>query len=374
LKFFRRSELSSSQLSILFLVKVLVGIFYGWIGINYGNTAEAGDTWWLHWKGVKEYKLLLTDPGDFIYSVFHSPYPGGYGNFFSSSDSWWNDIKNNTFLKFLALLNVFSFGNYYVNLIMYSFITFFGTVAFYRVMKDVFPTQKIAVLLGCFFLPSFIYWGSGVHKDGLIFLAISMIVFNIYFYTRERKIRVFRLTAVLLWLLLILFLRNFMLVTLLPALIAWVVSYKVRYKPLVVFSVFYCLFALLFFTAKYIHPSLDFPAATASRQESFVRLNGESEVTVQKLDPNIIGFVKSMPQAFYLTVLRPTFSDVKNLLGLAAFAEVYLYLFFFVIFLIWRNKDLDPDQRFVIFCVFFGFSVLMMVGYTVNNLGAIARY
>jgi hypothetical protein len=46
----------------------------------------------------------------------------------------------------------------------------------------------------------------------------------------------------------------------------------------------------------------------------------------------------------------------------------------FGIFLIWRLKQTFPDERFILFCLFFSVSVLLMIGYSVNNLGAIVRY
>ena len=39
-KFFTRSGITQSQLIILFLVKVMAGIFYGWIGIYYSSLAQ----------------------------------------------------------------------------------------------------------------------------------------------------------------------------------------------------------------------------------------------------------------------------------------------------------------------------------------------
>jgi len=42
-KFFTASGLTSSQLVIIFLLKVMAGIFYGWIGVYYGEMAQMLD-------------------------------------------------------------------------------------------------------------------------------------------------------------------------------------------------------------------------------------------------------------------------------------------------------------------------------------------
>ena len=45
IKFFRNSGLTPAQLVIVFLLKVIAGIIYGWIGVYYGNLAQMVDTW-----------------------------------------------------------------------------------------------------------------------------------------------------------------------------------------------------------------------------------------------------------------------------------------------------------------------------------------
>jgi hypothetical protein len=35
------------------------------------------------------------------------------------------------------------------------------------------------------FVPSFLYWGSGIHKEGLIFTGIALIIFHVYCPSRK---------------------------------------------------------------------------------------------------------------------------------------------------------------------------------------------
>ncbi|HZH94521.1 MAG TPA: hypothetical protein VEY06_01500, partial [Flavisolibacter sp.] len=197
-KFFKQSGLTSAQLIIFFFLKVLAGIFYGWIGVYYGELAQMVDTWGYHYESLKEYQLLLDDPSDFFSSLFKTTYDTGYSGFLTSGNSWWTDLKSNSLLKVLALFNLFSFGNYYVNLVFFSFITLFGPIAIYRVMKDIFPTKKMVVLAATFLVPSFLYWTSGIHKDGIIFLGFAMIIYHFYFLIKENKLQWHRLLMIIL--------------------------------------------------------------------------------------------------------------------------------------------------------------------------------
>ncbi|MGZ5189933.1 MAG: hypothetical protein ACXWCZ_02875, partial [Flavisolibacter sp.] len=332
-KFFTRSGLTNSQLVILFLLKVMAGIFYGWIGVYYGNMAQMIDTWAYHYESLQEYDLLKKDPSEFLVSLFSTTYEGGYTNFLTSQNSWWNDVKATFLIKIIAIFNLFSFGNYYINVIFLSFITLFGPIALARVMLDVFPTKKLAVLLAAFLIPSFLYWTSGMHKEGLIFMSIAVIIYHFYFGYKENRFPLYRLTAIVLCLMMILVLRNFLILTLVPPLVAWIASTKLKIKPILTFSGVFILFLVLFFTAKYFHPSLDFPKATVTKQHEFMKLGGGSAVVVRHLEPTPLSFVINAPQALSLSTIRPYPSDVRHLLSLVAATEITLILLLFLVFL-----------------------------------------
>jgi hypothetical protein len=372
-RFFKDSGLSPAQLIIFFLLKVMAGIFYGWIGVYYGELAQMVDTWAYHYESLREYELLRHNPSEFFHSIFRNTYEDGYSKFLSTENSWWNDLKGTILVKLMAILNLLTTGHYYINVIFYSFLTLFGPVAVYRVMKDLFPSNRMAVLIATFLVPSFLYWTSGIHKDGLIFVGFGLIVYHFYFGFKESRWPWYRIAFILLGLLMVLALRNFLIITMIPALVAWVLSRKLRYPPIYIYLAVYSLFILFFFTARYMSPRLDFPQAVTVRQQEFLQLRGGSAVDVDRIEPSVKSFVVNAPQAFSLSVLRPYPADVKHLLSLAAALEINLLLLLFVAFLLWRKKQTGLTP-FILFCLFLSFSLLMMIGYTVNFLGAIVRY
>src|SRR6266576_6508352 len=80
-KFFNRSGLSNPQLVIIFLLKVMAGIFYGWVGIYYGNHAQMVDTWGFHYNSIQETQLLYQNPHEYLVNLFRDPYSGGVTKF-----------------------------------------------------------------------------------------------------------------------------------------------------------------------------------------------------------------------------------------------------------------------------------------------------
>ena len=373
IKFFTNSGLTKAQLILLFLLKVMAGIFYGWVGAYYGQMAQMIDTWGYHVESLDEYRLLVDQPGEFFSNFFRSNYERGYEKFFSTENSWWNDIKGTFLIKIMALFNVASFGHYYVNVIFICFLTFFGPVAVYRVMSDVFPNKKMQVLLATFLIPSFLYWTSGLHKEGLIFMGLALMIYHFYMGFRDGSFGMKRILNIILGFLLVLILRNFLIITLVPPLLAWLLAVKFKKRPLLIFGATAVLFIVFFFTARYLHPALDFPQATVNKHLEFRKLGGGSAVEVKTLEPRFGSFLTNTPQALSLSMLRPYPSDVKHLLSLAAALEINLILLLFLIFLVWR-KNGKPISPFLLFCLFLSFGILMMIGYTVNILGAIVRY
>jgi len=243
-------------------------------------------------------------------------------------------------------------------------------------MNDVYPGKKLQMIVSVFLIPSFLYWTSGLHKEGLIFLGFSLVIFNFYFGLKKQKFPLANMLFIVLGLLIVLVFRNFLIIILIPALVAWFFAFKFSKKPLTVFSVCYIFFVISFFAAKYISTRLDFPEVVVTKQKEFVSLHGNSSVPMKKLEPNFASFVINMPQTLSLSILRPYPSDVRHILSLAAATETNWLLLLFLIFLVFPSKKNDKNHAviFVYFCLFLSFSVLITIGYSVNNIGAIVRY
>jgi hypothetical protein len=374
-RFFKKTGLSNPQLVIIFLLKVIAGIFYGWMGHFYGGFAQMLDTWNYHHNSLIEYQILRSNPDEYFSSLFHDPYNNaGITSFFGSKNSYWNDLKGNIFTKTLSIFNIFSFGQYYINVIFYQFISLFGPIALYRVMVDVFPRQKIIVLLTIFFIPSFYYWSSGIHKEGLLFTGIALIVFHLYFGYKEKKISLTRWLGILTGLMILLLLRNFVFVLILPAIMSWVLANKWPKYGLTCFSAVYLFCIIAFFSLRYINPTLNLPQAVVSKQQAFLNNVGKSSVPIRQLEPTVASFILNTPQAATLAAVRPYPSDVHHLLALAAAIETDLILLLFLLFMFFRKRELVTSKNLLYFCIFFSVFLLLAIGFSVNNLGAIVRY
>jgi hypothetical protein len=376
IRFFRSSGLTQTQLILLFCLKVAVGIFYGWLGVYYASTGNMRDTWAFHTGGLEEEILLLNDPVRFLTELIHDPYEGGKWKLFQSDDSYWNDLKGNALIKGLAILNLITGGHYFVNVLFYNFFGLIGLVCFYRVLTHRFHTQPIATALTVLLLPSVLFWTSGIHKEGILFTAIGLITYCIYFSFQARHWSIKRIAAIFLSLLLILVFRNHLLLALLPALLLWALTQRFPNHKGWITAALYTGCLLLFFLSPVITPRLNLPEAVAQKQHEFLQLKGgKSSLPVEPLEPTPMGFLKNLPQSLDLALTRPHLSNVRHLLSLAAYLEVIGWAVILLLWIWFRDKRKTwPRESLDYFLLTFSIAVILIIGFSINNLGAIVRY
>jgi len=334
------------------------------------------DTWRFFEASKPETDMLLSNPWTFIKDIFHHGYNNGAGNIFNGENSYWNDLKSNVVIKLMAVCNVLTFRHYYSNIILFNFIFLFGPVAFYRVMQQSFPQKKWLLIITVFMLPSFLFWCSGIHKDGLIFLTLALVIFYFNQLLNSSKLQVGALLIFLCSFALLFALRNIICLLLLPALLTWFLCHRYPNRRPVVIGAVYGICIIFFFLTPYISPSLNLPAYAAEKQHEFMQLQGGSQIKVQPLQPTFVGFARFLPNALDIALLRPHISEVHNASYLPAILELFLLWFLIGLFIL--SKKHYPENgnhiAIIIFCFCFAFTYLLLSGYTVTFSGAIVRY
>ncbi|MBK8497087.1 MAG: hypothetical protein IPL50_20375 [Chitinophagaceae bacterium] len=300
--FIKNAGISSRFILGLFLIKIMAGIAIGWVSIHiYG---PGNDYWDVNDFAREEYQLMLTNPARYLSNLFTSDYEGGYGGIFNSFNSYWNDLENNILIKLVSVFNIFSRGDYYINSLFFNFIIFFGHVILYRLFIQVFPfTQgpvkgQLWVIIGCFLLPSTLYFTSGIHKDGLVFLMLAVLVYSIYQSLHKNSFSARRSILIVTAFLFLFLLRNFVFLALLPAVFAWILAYRTKWNALLTFTAVYLISGLSFFTVNFINLAIDPPAIIVNKQADYINLPvASTQIPLTPLQPNFMSFVTNAPQA-----------------------------------------------------------------------------
>ena len=357
------------MLVALFAIKMLAGLAYAWFYLQ-PNYHTNSDSFRFYAYSLEETNILLTQPLHFLKDIFSYGYTTT-GNVFVGDNSYWNDLKSNIIIKLLAVCNVFSFKNYFINIIFFNFFFFFGLIGFYRVMQSVFTAKKYVLIIPVFLIPSFLFWCSGIHKDGLIFSAIGL-VFYFFHQLLQKKFFLKYSIFIILLLALLFFLRNYVALALMIALFTWFIATKIK-KVFLVFVSIYLLVIAAFFIVPKINTQLNFPEIIVLKQQDFSKLTGGSEVVISKLQPNFKSFVQYFPHALDMAFVRPHITELKNKSYIPAIAEIILFFIVLIFSIIYRNKNLKI-QPIVFASIFFSLTLLIIAGYTVTFSGAIVRY
>jgi len=328
-----------------------------------------------HNGGLAEFDLLLHHTREYFTNIFLDSHSNGYSRFLDVSNSYWNDTKSNLLYKMLSIFDIFSGKNFFINTLFFNFLVFFGVVALYKVFIKIFPDSFYQLIICIFLLPSALFFTAMIHRDGLILLSISMVIYHIFFLRNDHQFSWKKMLIILFFLLLILLVRNFVFITLAPALLAWIIAQRKPKYAFVSFIGVYVLMAVLFFCSGFISPKTNLPEYVSERQIAFIGISklGASTININPLYPNFRSFFNNAPQALNHTLMRPYITEIKSLIYIPFALEIILYELLILILIFYRKKNLSINPL-VYFCLFFSISMFLVIGYTVPIMGAIVRY
>lgn len=333
---------------------------YGYVGKNY----TAGfDTWTVFSESLKETDLLLHNPGKFLTNIFHNPY--------DSITQYWNYFQMNVFYKIVGIWNLFSGRNYYVNVLFFTFFTMYGYAFFIRIYRLYRPDASNLIILSWVLLPGFLFWGSGMYKEGLIFSGISATVYGAVKIFEERRYILVALVGIMTLGLI----RAYTLMLLVPFLAALVALTAASRKasswktPAFLVGV-----PILIFAFAEIAGIYHIPASVSATRDAFLQLRGNSLLNPEPIAPVWTDVLKRVPEALSYGILRPSPPEaLKSIFYLAEALQTIIVLTILAIWIIRRGWKQPISQPALMLAVFALFS-LVVIGLTVPFLGAIVRY
>lgn len=367
--FFRNSGISAKWLVGLFLCRVIVGMVHAYIDLN---VLTVSDTIGVYNYALRHYDMLLSDPIGFFTDLFKSQYGENYGEVFGVHQSYWNNLKLNFQIKVVALFDLLSFKNFYINALLFNMLVFFGAVGLFRALDGLVPGKKWLLILGVFLFPSGLYFTSAIHKDGFVWLAIGFIALAL------RKIddegfTIRRIVTIMASLLLIFALRNYVALIMVPALFAYGLGCKWKQLAGWAYPVVFLLCVILFFGLRYLIPSADFPAILIDRQHAFMEIptEGTTKLPMPDMTPDALSFGRALIPAVNHSFFQPFILTNRQLTMVGFAMELLLVQLLFLLFLIRRVKcsHLLPG-----FLIFISLVNLLLIGYIVPYPGAIVRY
>ncbi|HRQ51700.1 MAG TPA: hypothetical protein PLR74_14235 [Agriterribacter sp.] len=320
-----------------------------------------------------EYHKLLTEPAVFFSTGIHFHNAGDL--FSTADDASWSNAGENLLIKLLAIFNVFSGSNYYINVVFCNALSFFGLYLLYVTVRAYAPKNRLLLFGLIFFFPSCLFWNSGIDKDGLIVCFTGIFIYTVHYCITVRP-TVWKVAVCIAGFMFIFLLRSVNALLLLPAVAAWWVAVKYPVRPYVPFLVSYSLAVLFFFLSVHLSPAFNLPLKLAEKQHQFLALQANTVLPLTSLQPTVKSYAAVLPEAANHVFLRPYITEIKSPFHLMAFVEIVCILLVLLLAAVSAGKQIFHylTQPFFLFFIVVAVSGLLLIGYTVPFPGAIVRY
>jgi len=369
----KNNYLTKWQLVIAFSVKVAFGCAFGYISLHYFKGATI-DTWYYHTEGWKAYQLLLSNPWEFVTKdIFKHGYTENQWNtLFNSENSYLKDLPNNLMIKLVALTHLLTGGRYYVNVILYCAIIFKGSLwCYYLINRYAINSNWWYYLV--FFFPPFLFWNSGIMKDGICFMGIMGCLYSFSNFIHHR--RFLYLVQAFLFFQLVFFFRSYVGILLFCTCIYWLIINGGNYSKWMLTLLFSATMLFLFFASSWLPNGMNLPLKLAERQQAFIALNANSLLNANNINQSVGSYFNYLPKAIAHLLLTPRITQVTSLPLVAAYLEQALFIGMLLTALWFRVKRKATSQvPFFWAIAFFCIANYLVIGYTVPILGAIVRY
>ncbi|MBK9282895.1 MAG: hypothetical protein IPM51_01095 [Sphingobacteriaceae bacterium] len=336
--------------------------------------------------------VLFDKPDDFIYLYFGEPDISEF--YLLQSDynySYWVNDKYAWFVAKCFVPVVFLGGKSYMSsAIIVAVISYLGVWRLFLVFTREFPSLTTQFKWAILYVPSVIFWGSGIMKDSITFSACCIYVHGFYWFFTQKKYKPKYLLAILAAAYFLISIKPYILLALLPGSMLWFVTLRVNKIKSVFLKVMFTptlvvLGLLLGVTlldklgdslGKY---SLDKVIGTASSAQRDLKQSyyGGNTFDIGDYDASIAGVMSVADKAIFATLFRPTLLDVKNIV-MALSAVENTFILIFTIYLLFKLKifrffmllTAHPLLMFsFMFALFFAFSV----GVSISNFGTLVR-
>jgi hypothetical protein len=363
----RNTGISFNILSILFIVKLIAGVINQYIQ---NHSYVSNDSQGSFYQGFYELNLFREKPVMMLkYWLFSWEDIGNHLNIFKQENTvYWGTLGRLVNDRFMLVCTLLSFGNYYVNIIFYNALFFIGQLYLFKIFYQLQPEKKWFLILVIFLLPSSLYWGTGMNKDGFILTSIGFIVYATTKFFEQKSLKY--IFIILGSLTLMLCVRNFYFLCFLPFYILWLLFYKSQ-KVFYYFTFVFLIAGTAFLFSSKLS-SINFLDIVVHKQQEFLSAKGYSDMLTPELNNTPSSFIKHFPTAISHGFLSPTFKlNDKIKYQLSALDMLFSVIIILISILFIKRKNI---HSLYIFLIFYCIAMILFIGYTIPNAGALLRY
>ena len=353
-----------------------------------------GDTGYYFRSSIALSGLLWQDPWSYIRMVLGSLDPqvhmvaravGYYAPL--------TDLPRFAVHRFYSLFAIFSFKNYYLFTLVSNGFLFAFNWSVFAFFVELYP-KRIKLLAAAFlFIPSVLFWGSGIMKDPVTYTFSGVFVMSFYRLFFQRKISVRHILLLLLSAYLIIEMKPYIFYVFLLGCIVWlgftwVRTIKSSFVKLVAFPVIvigltaggYALLSRVASSVGGAYGSVEsmITKAQVSQDDLKQEYYHGTSFDIGDYEASMAGAASVAPQAIIAGLYRPFVFEAGSVAVFFSGAENLFFLLasLYVLFIVGLRKAfvVVKNNPFIVFCLFVAIVFSLGLGLSTSNFGALVRF
>ncbi len=334
-------------------------------------------------KDVTNIKWILGNGIDFDEALLSNPLNRGYllGE------------SNFMVVRFVTVISFFTIGKYLLTNLVFSLLAFTGSWKLFLFFYEQYPHLHRKFAIAILYLPTFVFWSSGILKDSICIAAIGWLTYSLYQIFVQKKDRVKNAVLLLSFGYLLWVIKPYILISYVPFFILYIILKNVSFlnnklaklvlAPILIIG---CMvgFSLIMTSLKeemgqYAVGSLTKNVKNMNEAYESQSLEGSSMFSYgTEFDGSVSGLVKMAPVFIGTTLFRPFIWESKKISTLLSSLEG-LTLLIFTLSVCFKAGFKTIIQTFTknplaLYCFLFALLFALFVGATTLNFGSLCRY
>ena len=362
------------------------------LGLVYFFYYGGGDTTNYYQTASAYANLFFKDQGNFWTALL-----GNAKDYYFSFDEStgypvYKPRDSHAFFVVRLLIPIVSFGfhSYFASAILVATFTYGGMWKLYQTFLIEFPDLKREFAIACLFIPSCIFWGSGLMKDSFTLSAVGWFTYAFYHFFIKKQRKASYTMYLFISAFVILAIKPYIFFALLPGSILWLSNNMVKkinhgFVRMIASPIILGLGGISGYLAldnmgdnlgQYkVDQVLD--KAVVTQKDMKAEYYGGKTYDIGDFDASIGGIISKAPIAIFSGIFRPAIWDVKNPVMMISSLE-NTYLLILTVFLLVKLKFfgfffLIRKNPMLLFCMLFSLFFAFSVGLTVANFGSLVR-
>ena len=336
-------------------------------------------------QDFKNIDILFSEGKNFDETLLRDPGNAGY----------FKSPNNFLVTKIVAVLCFITFSKYMVINLIFALLAFSGAWKLFLFFYEQYPQMHKKFAIAILFLPTFIFWSSGILKDSICIASLGWITYGLYeiFYRKKGILKNSLIIIVFSYLLIIL--KVYILISYVPFFILFIILKNVQTvnnialkyvlaPALILGSMFGFTKALKSygdelgqFAVKDLTTSIKRYNVAYENQANSGSANSNFSLGVE-FDGSMMGLVKLSPVAIFTTFFRPFMWESHKPSTMLSSLEALL-LMLFTIYIIFKAGfikffKLISSDSLIMYCFLFSCVFALFVGASTLNFGSLVRY